>query len=128
MVYLWLILLVAAGLVQIHTSPKTHTHTYTQSLHILWSSCNLCSDVAILLQFSHAQLPLIHVAPHSLSAGSNRQGEGGGTKAGEKETKNGGCTVMELERKLGHREAQERRQIFQRSEDREVMMKRRLCR
>ena len=98
-VYLWLILLVAAGFcpyarpnthTQTHThtiSPVTHshlplphTHSPTQCGAALLKWRNLRSDAAILLQFSHAQLPLDHTAPRSLPAGSYR----GGTKRGKR--------------------------------------------
>lgn len=126
MVYLWPILLVAADLVHMCTqackhSVPSHTptflarHTYTECVCISHTQCgaallqqsNLLSDAVILLQFSHAQLPLDQPASWLIQT---RRNDG---KREETKREKQATVDIEFERrpgvKLGHEEAQERK-------------------
>lgn len=86
----------------------------------LFEQCNLRNDAAILLQFSHAQLPQDRAAPHSLPAGSDRQGERKGTIGNERRQQGRSAVDGVLEETKSEVRTQRRPGKDKRSKDKKV--------
>lgn len=57
--------------------------SFLSNTHLKEQACLcvfVCSDAAVLPQFSHAQPPELHADPHRLPAGSLRDGENNGER------------------------------------------------